>query len=84
MFTLYFYIFQRGFEVLNALFQAFVYATIVAAIVCYNMSDFFDFSSVVQLSIYSKNVLPFSRIKTIHLFAHHNHDKPNWIQYRFN
>ena len=46
MFTLYFYIFQRGFEVLNALFQAFVYATIVAAIVCYNMSDFFDFSSV--------------------------------------
>ena len=33
MLILYFYIFQRGFEVLNAIFQAFVYVTIVTAIV---------------------------------------------------
>ena len=37
MLILYFYIFQRGFEVLNATFQAFVYATIVTAIVYYDM-----------------------------------------------
>ena len=34
---LYFYIFQRGFEALNATFQAFVYVTIVTAIVYYGM-----------------------------------------------
>ena len=34
---LYFHIFQRGFEVLNAIFQASVYVTIVTAIVYYNM-----------------------------------------------
>ena len=32
MLILYFYIFQRGFEVLSATFQAFVYVTIVTAI----------------------------------------------------
>ena len=37
MLILYFHIFQRGFEVLNAILQASVYVTIVAAIVCYNM-----------------------------------------------
>ena len=37
MLILYFYIFQRGFEVLNALFQASVYVTIITAIVYYNM-----------------------------------------------
>ena len=37
MLILYFYIFQRGFEVLNAIFQASVYVTIVTAIVYYNM-----------------------------------------------
>ena len=37
MFILYFYIFQRGFEVLNATFQAFLYVTIVTAIVYYDM-----------------------------------------------
>ena len=33
MLILHFYIFQRGFEVLNVIFQAFVYVTIVTAIV---------------------------------------------------
>ena len=37
MLILYFYIFQRGFEVLDATFQALVYVTIVTAIVCYDM-----------------------------------------------
>ena len=37
MLILYFYIFQRGFEVLNALFQASMYVTIITAIVYYNM-----------------------------------------------
>ena len=37
MLILYFYIFQRGFEVSNALFQASVYVTIITAIVYYNM-----------------------------------------------
>ena len=35
---LYFPIFQRGFEVLNAKFQASVYVTIITAIVYYNMN----------------------------------------------
>ena len=37
MLILYFYIFQRGFEVLNAVFQTSVYVAIVNAIVYYNM-----------------------------------------------
>ena len=37
MLILYFYIFQRGFEVLNATFQAFVYFTIVTTIVYLDM-----------------------------------------------
>ena len=37
MLILYFHIFHRGFEVLNATFQAFVYVTIVTAIVYCNM-----------------------------------------------
>ena len=37
MLILYFYIFQRGFEVLNATFQASVYVIIVTAIVYYDM-----------------------------------------------
>ena len=37
MLILYFYIFQRGFEVLNAVFYAFVYITIVTATVYYDM-----------------------------------------------
>ena len=37
MLILYFYIFQRGFEVLNATFQVFVYATIVTASVYFDM-----------------------------------------------
>ena len=34
---LYFYIFERDFEVLNAIFQVSVYITIVTAIVYYDM-----------------------------------------------
>ena len=37
MLILYFHIFQRSFEVLNTVFQAFVYVTIATAIVNYNM-----------------------------------------------
>ena len=37
MSILYFYIFQIVFEVLNAIFQASVYVTIVTAIVYYDM-----------------------------------------------
>ena len=37
MLVLYFYIFQRGFEVLNAMFQVSVYVTIVTANVYYDM-----------------------------------------------
>ena len=37
MLILYFYIFQRNFQVLNAIFQASVYVTTVVAIVYYNM-----------------------------------------------
>ena len=37
MLILYLHIFQRGFEVLNVIFQAPVYVTIVTAIVYYNM-----------------------------------------------
>ena len=57
MLILYFHIFQRGFEVLNATFQASVYVTIVTAIVYYNMypvTKLFDNLLVVELLIYSK------------------------------
>ena len=58
MLILHFHIFQRGFEVLNAIFQASVYVTIVTSIVYYNMyhcQNFFYISSVVvELLIYSK------------------------------
>ena len=37
MLILYFYIFQRGYEVSNATFQAFVSVTIFTAIVYYDM-----------------------------------------------
>ena len=37
MLVLYFYIFQKGLEVLNATFQASMYVTIVTAIVYYDM-----------------------------------------------
>ena len=37
MMILYFYIFQRGFEVLNAILQASVYVFIITVIVYYNM-----------------------------------------------
>ena len=37
MLILYSYIFQRGFEVLNATFQASVYVTIATAIMYYGM-----------------------------------------------
>ena len=37
MLILYFYIFQRAFEVLDATFQAFVYVTIVTTIMYYDM-----------------------------------------------
>ena len=37
MLILYFHVFQRGFEVLNAIFYASVYVTTVTVIVYYNM-----------------------------------------------
>ena len=37
MLILYFHIFQRGFEVINAIFQASVYVTIFTTVVYYNM-----------------------------------------------
>ena len=37
MLILYFHIFQRGFEVLNAIFQTSVHVSIATAIVYYNM-----------------------------------------------
>ena len=43
MLILYFYIFQRGYEVLNATFQAFVHVTIVTAIVYYDMYHCLNF-----------------------------------------
>ena len=57
MFILYFYIFQRDFEVLNATFQAFLYVTIVTAIVYYDMyhcQKNFRCFLVVELFICSK------------------------------
>ena len=72
MLILYFHIFQGGFEVLNAIFQASVYLKIVKAIVfykmCHSVREFLNISLVVELLIYSKNISLFSRIKTIHLF----------------
>ena len=73
MLILYFYIFQRGFEVLNAIFQGSVYVTIVTATVYYDMNHCLkknvDMLLVLELLIYSKNVFSFSRIEIIHLFA---------------
>ena len=57
MLILYFYIFERGFEVLNAIFQASLYVTIVTAIVYYDMyhcQKNFRCFLVVELLIYSK------------------------------
>ena len=45
MLILYFYIFQRVFEVLSAAFQASVYVTIVTNIVYYDMDNFWYFIS---------------------------------------
>ena len=42
MLILYFPIFQRGFEVLKAIFQTSVYVTNVTAIVYYNMYHCFE------------------------------------------
>ena len=45
MLILYFYIFQRGFEALKATFQAFVYVTIVTAImICTTVRKIFNVS----------------------------------------
>ena len=55
---LYLHIFQRGFEVLNAILQASVYVTTVTSIMCYNIyhcyNIFFDILLVLELLIYSK------------------------------
>ena len=77
MLILYFYIFQRGFEVLDAIFQASVYVAIVTiciivttVTICTTVIKFFDILLVVELLIYIvKNIFSFSRIKTIHLFT---------------
>ena len=37
MWVLYFHIFESGFEVLNAIFQASVYVTVVTVVVYYDM-----------------------------------------------
>ena len=57
MLILYFHIFERGFEVLNAIFQTSLYLTIVIAIlycVCTTVGKIFDILLVVELLIYSK------------------------------
>ena len=77
MLILYFHIFQRGFEVLDAIFQASVYVAIVTiciivttVTICTTVRKFFDILLVVELLIYIvKNIFSFSRIKTIHLFT---------------
>ena len=56
MLILYFYIFQRGFEVLNATFQASVYVTIVTIAIYTTVRKFFDISLVVEWLIYSKKM----------------------------
>ena len=62
MLILYFYIFQRGFEVLNAIVQASVYVTIVTAIVyfttCTTVRENLNISLVVELLTYSKKCFP--------------------------
>ena len=59
---LYFPIFQRGFEVLNAKFQASVYVTIITVILYYNLyhcyKNFEYFIIVVELLMYSKKDFP--------------------------
>ena len=54
MLILYFHFFQRGFEVLNAIFQASVYVIIVSTIVYYvstTVRKNFDISLVVEMLI---------------------------------
>ena len=56
MLILYFHIFRKCFEVLNAIFTASVYVTIVTAILYCNMQHClktFGISSIAELSIYS-------------------------------
>ena len=57
MLILYFYIFQKGFEVLNEIFYASVYVTIVTALcitIGTTVRKLFYISLVVELLIYSK------------------------------
>ena len=57
MLILYFHIFQRGFEVLNAIFQASVYVPVVLPLsitICTTTKKFWDILIVVELLIYSK------------------------------
>ena len=57
MLILYFYIFQKGFEVLNGIFYASVYVTIVTALcitIGTTVRKLFYISLVVELLIYSK------------------------------
>ena len=64
-----YHISQSGFEVLNAIFQASVYVTILPPLcitVCTTVSNFLNILVVVELL---KKKLSFSRIKTIHLFT---------------
>ena len=60
MLILCFHIFQRGFEVLNAIFQASVYVTVATAITCvlhyvlHYITLILDILLVAELLIYSK------------------------------
>ena len=60
MLILYFYVFQRGFEVLNKIFQASVYVTIITlCIMIYaTVRKNFLISLVVELLISSKKMFP--------------------------
>ena len=60
MLILYFYVFQRGFEVLNKTFQASVYVTIITlCIMIYaTVTKSFHISLVVELLISSKKMFP--------------------------
>ena len=54
MLIFYFYIFQKGFEVLSATFQASVYVTTVTIAIYTTLRKFVDISLVVEWLIYSK------------------------------
>ena len=57
MVILYFYIFQKGFKVLNGIFYASVYVIIVTALcitIGTTVRKLFDISLVVELLIYRK------------------------------